>query len=513
MNLSLPLTQLEEFRSCNGIQGIAKREEEKLEAQQISCEGSLSEANALFRGGKSLHYPASSEDTSLFSSLSKNPGRSVFVREPSLIVEVYPPGIAVGDRGLLGGLLVGGSGEDLKHIICGVMLPLSYVGRPCPVELTQWLFQLMACSQDRQVSSGALRSLMELLGQSLGQKMSFSAPTLAEIIDVLVTLGAEREKLHPPTSASGTKVHTLPLDREAVKLSNVVGPPSTNLLNLTTYVSACVRALAASYSIQHLEELALVLCSLSLDRHSQLFLRRNLQTCLRHVLAAYPEMVWPKAVARLSPQLVCLSPDHHHHVLLARLLRGTTARELCLLRDFCRLCLVEMVNLPNSHPASLENSGAQEHKRDYSLTGGNSPLGGELTQSKSKGKSTRPRSTDSVKSREPEVNDHSGTFGAVVLQSYLRAMPQKMSPADFHKLHALLQLLNLHGLTFHSQSEKQRFLRVLGTLRSSIRDDPAHPISSQVKDLLIRLSVEMEAQGNRRGGSSTQLDLFFPHDL
>ena len=454
--------------------------------------------NGLLAGGK--FSPNAAEDSSLFPSPSSNPTRSVFVRKPSLITEIYPPGIALDSGGLLAELLVEGNEIDMKNIVCGVMLPLSYVGRACPVELTQWLFQLMACSEDRHVSSGALRSLQQLLKQSLRQKTAFSPPTLSEITDVLVSLGADRQRLRPLMNPVGTSVQVLPPDQE---MSVPTHPPTGNLFNLITYISACVQAVGSNYTVQQLEDLALVLCGLSLDGGCQFSLKQSLQSCLRCVLRAYPENVWCKAVARLTPQLASLSSHHHHHVLLARLLRGSTPRELSLLQDFCRYCLGKLVDLPSLNSAAVLGNCppllAQENK-DPCLTGGCD----ELTHSDS-----NRHPTSMTINTTQKVPGHSGAFAKTILESYRRAMPAKMTHKDYHKLYCMLQLLNLQGPTFRSQSEQQEFLRVLGALRSTIRDDPTLPITSQVKDLLIRLKVELEAQGSKRGGTSTQLDLLF----
>lgn len=456
--------------------------------------------NGLLAGGK--FSPNAAEDSSLFPSPSSNPTRSVFVRKPSLITEIYPPGIALDSGGLLAGLLVEGNEIDMKNIVCGVMFPLSYIGRACPVELTQWLFQLMACSKDKHVSSGALRSLLQLLKQSLRQKTAFSPPTLSEITDVLVTLGADRQRLRPPTNPAGTSVQVLPPDQE---MSAPTPPPTINLFNLITYISACVQAVGSNYSVQQLEDLALVLCGLSLDSGCQFSLKQSVQSCLRCVLRAYPESVWRKAVARLTPQLASLSSHHYHHVLLARLLRGTTPRELSLLRDFCRYCLGKLIDSPSLNSAAVWGNSppslAQENKNPC-LTGGSD----ELTHSDS---NRHPTSMTTNTTDRSLVLGPSGAFEKTILESYRRAMPAKMTHKDYHKLYCMLQLLNLHGLTFRSQSEQQEFLRVLGALRSTIRDDPTLPITSQVKDLLIRLKVELEAQGSKRGSTSTQLDLLF----
>ena len=437
-------------------------------------------------------------------SSTSNDGRPVFVRKPSLIGEIYPPGIAMSDGGSLAQLLVEGSGEDLQNIVCGVMLPLSYVGRACPVEVTQWLFQLTACAQDEKVSTGALRTLLELLQQSLKQGSEFVAPTVAEITDVLVTLGADKERLRPPLNTLGT-VRILP---QETPTSSSSPPPVRNISNLTTYVCACVKTLAGDYSVQQLEDLAMVLCSLSLDPYCQYTLKQILQSALSAVLRAYPESVWSKAVTRLSPQLVCLSSHTHHHVSLACFLRGTSPRQIHLLRVFCRHCIGKIVHL-NCSDFVLDKSPSLAQENKNCDTSENSPPPSVESMDRQPTTTTTSATSTNTTKERGRKGGRSGSFANTVIDSYRRAMPTKMTCKDYQELYCLLQLLNLHGFGFRTQREEQDFLRVLGGLRSTIRDDPALPITSTVKDLLIRLKVELEAQGHRGRGSTTRLEDLF----
>ena len=387
----------------------------------------------------------------------------------------------------MGNILAQGSAEELKTIVCGITLPLSFTDKTVPVEVTQWLFQLLARSDDCQVSSGALRCLMELLQQSLRQKTSFKLPTVAEITDVLIALGAERVRLRPPTNESGTEVCTLSLEKVR-EHKVVISPPLVNLRNITTYISTCVQYFAEDYTVTELEKLTLILCNLSLDRHCQQFLTPSLQESLRHVLSAFSKSVWSKAVVRLSLQLVCLSPHYRDYVSLAHLLRGTTPRELHLLREFCRHCLGKMVDLSTDtkSPSPIENS---ENRNETSLLG-------------SDGEAHLTTNDCRTKEREPEVDG--GIFAKRVIDSYHTLMQQKkMSDGEYHKLHSLLQLLQLHGLDFRSSAEQQAFLKVLGALQAMVKDDPLRPVTSQVKDILIRIKVELET--TKKGDIQTDL--------
>ena len=252
---TLFFTQLEELRSLKGIQGIAKLEEEKSLALDHESHTPLSNGSSLSSLSRQ-HGSRSSDQGGLLSpSLPSNPGKALFVHKPSLITELYPPGIEAQDGGLLGDALIHSGVDDLKTIVCNQTLPLAYITRPCPTELIQWLFQLMACSDDHRISTGALKSLTGLLQNAKKlENCSFSVPSVPEIVDVLVTLGIERGKLRPPLTGSGTRVKLVAMEREE---EADISPPALlhiNLCNLLNYISLCVHAVA-DYTVYHLEEL------------------------------------------------------------------------------------------------------------------------------------------------------------------------------------------------------------------------------------------------------------------
>ena len=503
--------QLDELKSRNGIQGIARSEEAKSrEASMITDIGSLVDVHSLTHKQALLQEPRPSMNrvvTDLLpASLPTNHGKSVFMHQPSLITELYPPGVDTEDGGLLGNALSQGSPEDLRTIVCSQMLPLAYTAKPVPIELTQWLFQLMACSEDPQVSSGAKRSLSELLQQAAvlrHKNSSFSTPTVAEITDVLVSLGAERKKLCPQMTGGGTEVHTVPLDRDVLPSP----PPSTNLFNLVSYISQCVQTVA-DYSVPQLEEMILILSSLSLDRCCQHYLRRSLQVCIHLLLAAYPERVWQKAVTRLSPQLASLSSHHQDKVSLARLLTGTRSREKVLLRDFCRLCLVRMSDLPTD--ADMDETTSENGQDDIKIVD-DSSAGHEAKLPPQDGGEPLDKKMRLVENGAEASSFSDCVFMKLVLKSYHRGMPEKMSDRDYHHLHSLLHLLQLYSpisdLSFPGPASRQEFVRLLGVLRGAVREDPMRPVTSVVKDTLIHMKLELESQKSH-GARDRQSDLF-----
>lgn len=547
--------------ACNGIQGMARREEEKLQAQYSQCpeeDDNPTDVKTLMAAARN-RPPTNPADP---SSPSPVPDRPVFVHPPSLITELYPPGLSIiRDRGCVSGLLLEGGGEEIKRIVCSDVLPLSYFDQSCPPELSQWLFQLLGCSADSQVSARAMKNLVEFVNLSRRRGSSFHPPTVADIIGVLVTLGAERRRMCAPFCEPGSTLQSLEKGRED---RSAVGPPRSNLVNLISFVSELIKNCAAEYTVQDLEELVVILCSLSLDRHCRWFLTHNLQVCIHHIIAAYPDSVWPKAQARLAALLVQLSIRHHHHqILLARLFCRTTPRELSLLRHFCRLCLLGIVK-PSSanstvNPGTVVTSGDKMNKEqvgDEGMqldTGGQHPTPVNCQQPTiSTSKTTEPndedmkpttksrnnvsttasskKPTDKHQVKEPSCSssmvqsttttdisrepaevaaESSGKLAKTVIEAFLKSIPKKMTERDYHKLDTILRLQILQYLEFSNHTEKGQFLRVLRALKLTIKEDPSLPITSQVKDLVIQLVLEI--QGNKSGSAQNNLllDQFF----
>ena len=497
---SLFLCQLEELRDLNGIQGIAKAEAaEDVSASlgegkdgyiptPLSMQGSFSSVREFLQS-------VSSPGDGLPSPMPVSPpGKQIFIHKPSLITEVYPPGIESNTGGMLSDFLVHGTEDDLKNIICGQMLPFAFLTIPCPPQLQQWLFQLMACLCDTAISLEAHKSLIGLLQSA--KKLNpidppSSVPTVEDIVDVLVTLGADREKLRPLITQDGSAVLPVLDNQAGDEVFLPPKPPSGNLLHLVNYLSACLYHVPGCYNVQELEDLILILTTLSLDQFFSLFLKSSLQQCVQLLLAAYPDSLWFKAVQRLSPQLLCLSSHHHDRLSVAYLICRQTQRQKYLLRDFCVRCLVQMLGL-NREKVGWGCSGKQ---------------GGEVGEGGS----------DACEEVEGghEMDGSGGgscstkTLWKEVLLHYKKASLKEFQSEDYYQMHSVLHMLELCSplseLTWSSEKEKLEHVHLLSTVCTEIRDDPSRPARAPVKELLIRMRLEIKSVSSTAG---RQTDLF-----
>lgn len=551
--LSMYLSQLEELKSLNGIQGLVRAEEEKSAAQRSASpqdDGSNGSSLTQYQPGSlasvgEFLQPASTSGDVLPPSLpTRPPGRQIFIHEPSLITELYPPGIESNDGGMLSDFLVHGSEEDIKNIVCGQMLPLCYLTKPCPVELQQWLFQLMARAHDSVVSSGAYRSLIGLLqsARKLDPNVpSFSAPSVANIIDVLVCLGAESEKLRPLIIQDGAAVVPA-VDCEGDEVFSPPKPPSANLIHLLDYLSACLKSLPGCYTVQDLEDLVLILSSLSLDQFCSRFLESGLRHCVQLLLAAYPDSLWHKAVLRLSPQLLCLSQHHHDRLCVAYMIGRHTQRQKYLLTDFCRRCLVEML-VGRGAWGEQEGDGGGEGVGSGGGGGGEEGSCGEedgvemevgdgekasIDNDHGEGRMVSANSEQDCNhsseniGAEPTVTQTTNTtplhaetlalsnsaFTTRVISSFSRARLKEFKNEDYYRMHSLLLILQLctppSELSWSSEEKKSQYVRLLSAVCSEIRDDLNWPARAPVKELLIRMRLEVRNSSSRE----KQTDLF-----
>ena len=203
------------------------------------------------------------------------------------------------------------------------------------------------------------------------------------------------------------------------------------------------------------------------------------------------------------------------------------------MRDFCRFCLKEMAGLHGKEslvevPERPSSKGAGNSIAEVSSDG--------KAPEKTSGKNTETCETkvgrddkdavhvDESLSRgvseasrrgEPastKVGTSDCAFMKEVLRSYHRIVQGNacMSDEVCYKMHSVLQLLQLYAplsdIAFPNEESKQGFIALLGALRASVREDPMRPVTSVVKDVLIRMKLELEARGSTR--QEKQTDLF-----
>ena len=383
------------------------------------------------------------------------PGQPFFVKQPDFITELYPPcyeddpanSTNTMFSNVEGNLLTQQDPTVLKSIICSEWLTICYLQKPCPPTVWQWLFQIMCRSHDQDVSGGAFRSLTSLL-QTAKRRQSVSSihvPSLADLYDILVHLGA-----NPSVTNSSLS--------EAMEEDSVfeVTVPLKNISHLLQFLVMCLKSGQEScYSTEDIEKLILVLARMSLDRHiCGEIIQCQVSLCLAALVAIVPESQWESLSVRLTSRITLLSEHHHDKLYLTRLMTGTSQRLHHLQRELCRMSLEQITEMDTTNAVS----------------------DGDIIC---------------------HVVEHFTSLRCETFEHYYKM---------FSAFSFVALLMHPADMVWTSPEERKKLSMSLGNLSSTrIRDNPDHPERSDVKDLVIRLMLEVKSQKDK---SAKQQDLF-----
>lgn len=419
----------------------------------------------------------------------KPPGRPIFVNAPSFVTELYPPGVELPEGGPFARLestLIQDNPQALREIVCGKWLSLCYQHKPCPHTVCQWLFQLMCLADEDELSSGAFRSLLSLLKLSTftGKQASFHVPSLEEIVGVLVSLGAERARLLPGRGSTDALQETDGSD----DVFDGLQPPLRRLSRLIDYLSALVKASPQCYSTGELVDLVMILLSVSLDPAvcGQL-IEANTRHCISALVAALPEDGLMEAVTRLTEQAVRISQHHHSCLHVATMITGVSPKQRLLQESICRASILQELGLSEEDEEAGEKMGGETRLESKAGTEA------KIVSGSSGNQFARKRS-----------------FLRRVIQYYCN---QKQEDIDYYSMHSVLLLLSLlihpAEMQWSSNAQRKEFEMMLGQLVSTrLRDNTSQPERGPVKDLLIRMKLEINSQ-RVQGPKQTTLSSMF----
>ena len=99
-------------------------------------------------------------------------------------------------------------------------------------------------------------------------------------------------------------------------------------------------------------------------------------------------------------------------------------------------------------------------------------------------------------------------FTTRVISSFSRARLKEFKNEDYYRMHSLLLVLQLCSppseLSWSKEEKKSQYVRLLSAVCSEIRDDLNWPARAPVKELLIRMRLEVRNSSSRE----KQTDLF-----
>lgn len=398
----------------------------------------------------------SSSDGDIQSNLPRNPpGQTFFVRQPDFITELYPPCYEEDPANsstsmfsnVEGSLLTQQDPTVLRNIVCSEWLTICYLQKPCPPTVWQWLFQIMCRSHDQEVSSGAFKSLTSLIQTAKKRQdaASIQVPLVADITDILINLGAD------PSAMNGTVGESMEEDC-VFEFSS----PTHNLSHLLQFLIMCLKSRDDScYSTEDVEKLVIILGRMSLDHHiCGETIQCQVSLCLAALVAVVPDSHWLDVSTRLTSKLSSLSKHHHDKLYLTQLISGTSQRLQYFQKQLCRKSLQQITEM-----ATSEVSG------DCDLI--------------------------------HHVVEHFRKLRLESLEHYYKM---------FSAFSLVALLMHPTEMVWPSAKKKKELSMLLGSLSSTrIRDNPEHPERSVVKDLVIRLMLEIKSQKDK---TTKQQDLF-----
>lgn len=454
--------QLEKLESQGGILGIYKlnalTEDSDSEEDEISDRPKVS--------AHDTNYPSISELPKLEAfdntpSLPTDPPMtSLFIHTPLLIEELYPPCAEVESReGALEDaermLFSDNSTECLSLLITSQWLVLFYREKPCPLAIWQWLFQIMCRSCDKRMSIGAYTNITNLVAGAkvINQVDSIFFPSITDFVDILVSLGVDKERLS---------------DNEVPAQTNddvFSSSPSifSNVCRLLGYLKVCVETCPEYYSAADLEEFIVLVANISLDANLyQVVLPDNITEFIKVLVGGIPSSHWACSVERLSSKLLSLNHHHHNKLHVARLITGMTERLSTLQMSVCR------------------------------------------------------KSIEFLLEKLPSTNAKTSTeFARAVLIYYYHLKSPSFDYKMCYKMSSILSMLalflNLSKLVWKDDKSEREFAQLLGALSDKVRDDSNHPERGLVKDMLIQMKLEFE--GRKAIKKQTDLNSFVFTDL
>lgn len=524
------IPQIDALIDCKGgIRAVVKEWEEQLaeETESDTQSPSLELSPSSLSSGALLRKGSLSA-SELPPLPTKPPGKPILVNPPSLITELYPPGLDVQDSGLFSQLernLMQESPEALREIICGDWLKLMYQHKPCPPSIWQWLFQIMSRSSDPTLSSMAFKSLTELLQAAVRQNglTSVRPPTLEDILDVVVCLGAVESRLLSRADSMDVDATDDVFEPERVTMRNIA--------SMVRFITVYLRLLPSWHSAKELESLVTLLLNLSLDPSlCGQVLEKDISQCIGAALSAIPEESWMKCANRLNLQAVRVSEHHHNRLHIAYLISGASERQRFLQKMFCHDAIVNTLGLkraesnkeppatsseetPRPVEARVKSEGQTDLQEEKPARGENHA---SSQQTHTGEPSTQTKSSSDRAVQETRLSSDC-SFAQQVVLHYYQKDSKEFTYDLVYSMYSVLTLLSLFmqpsEMRWPSKQERVQFAQLLGALSSAkVRDNSMKPELAPVKDLIIRMSLEVSSH-QVDGPHQTDLFAFVRSDV
>ena len=461
---------MESYKSSGGILALSKKWEEQ-EQERREERSELATGNS-----PTSPHPSSSE----LPLPVKPPGRKVFTHPPSFIEELYPPGWDEVEDTESGTnvfsnvekhMMTQQNPDTLKVVICNEWIMLCYQKKTCPRSIWQWLFQIMCRSCDYWLARGAWKNLDALVKLALNhnENTSIYTPTLSDVEDILFDLGADKARLLETTA----ETEPMEVDENGETDKQVV---DVLLRNLSLFLSYLTFSIMTNnlYTVGEAVSLTLLLVRVTLDPHlvGECIGSEILQ-CIAALVQSIPEEHWKEVASVLVFKIAAISAHHHDMLYLTTFFGGGSWKRVRQLQKILAKKFIELLTLINN---------------DEQCT--------EMDREKS----------EMCAQTECEEQSKDCTFVIQVVEHFCA---QKAHTIDYYKMYSVMSLLALFmhpsEMVWPSVEMRKQVATRLGLLSSKIRDHPNYPERGPVKDLVIRLKLELSVQ---KVSSQKQQDLY-----
>ena len=338
-------------------------------------------------------------------------------------------------------------GGNIRDIILNKHLLLVFGSEPCPPEIMYWLLEISCLSRDYLLRQSAFIVLKQILQRSQPSPVFF--PDNDQLMAILTKLGTTVEILS--------------------YLSSI---PTSIKTNSTEYVRNTEEKEILKSSIKYLMEVLKIMyhkCRSVPDVEShvgflfrlvlepivcQCVVSKEVWTCLEMLIVMLSDVEYAKI--EKSVALLINYADHHLNTLfLIQSMPTTTARMAKLQRILAREFLVSSIQ------------------------------------------------------KEPQFDHEDDQLAISVVKHYLSVDTKKMNYPELHSVMTVLELfIKLPDMNW--RSNKQSFLNELSRLGTKkIKDNVYVPEVGPVKDLIIRMKLNLEQEEGRHGLRQTNLFSFF----
>lgn len=405
-----------------------------------------------------------------FNAIVAPPGVAVFVNPPCLMETLTAPDLPE-DSSSFSETLFNSTPAALHQAIVGEWVTLLYCIKPCPVEILNWLMDVACLSVDLNLREAALRSIIGLLQRAL--QHSSQLPhfvSYQSISAILVKLGANPDVLN--SSVRELETCDQPNAHDTGVSSN---GGATNLrivadvvVRICTILSTVCSICRHSCPLSDVQNLVLLLLKTSLDPAvCSRGLCFKISECLSKLVTFLPNSQQQSLIDWLTNVASTLVSHHRNQLYVVELFSGySNLRHIQ--RQLLRLYLWQ----------AISHDGQNDQMDDGSFL-----------------------SADSMQVPDDELV-------MKVLNYYCQI---KNDEINFDQLRSVGKMLSVYILSqemrWSHRQLKDRFVNRLSNLCNvRIRDSVLATIQSQVKDLLIRL--RMEIQSRNESGVMIQKDLF-----